>query len=82
MNYSSGKSNMKILSHKMKGKVIHYANPLPFSLTSTFLLLSRLQNKEYIYRGQQFERLSDFQARIQNQYPAAKIMEKLLPPNR
>ena len=46
------------------------------------LFLSSSQNKEYIYRGQQFERLSDFQARIQNQYPQAKIMEKLLPPNR
>ncbi|KAF8795296.1 Dedicator of cytokinesis protein 1 like protein [Argiope bruennichi] len=41
---------------------------------------SFLQNKTFIYRGKEYERLSDFSSRLLNQYPNAKLMTKLAPP--
>lgn len=39
-----------------------------------------LQNKVFIYRGKEYERLSDFSNRTLNQLPNAELMSKLTPP--
>ncbi|XP_014608633.1 PREDICTED: dedicator of cytokinesis protein 1 isoform X1 [Polistes canadensis] len=39
-----------------------------------------LQNKVFIYRGKEYERLSDFSSRTLNQLPNAEQMNKLSPP--
>ncbi|GLG95600.1 uncharacterized protein GBIM_02534 [Gryllus bimaculatus] len=39
-----------------------------------------LQNKVFIYRGKEYERLSDFSNRTLNQLPNAELMNKLTPP--
>ncbi|XP_046628912.1 dedicator of cytokinesis protein 1 isoform X2 [Neodiprion virginianus] len=39
-----------------------------------------LQNKVFVYRGKEYERLSDFCSRILNQLPNAEQMNKLSPP--
>ncbi|XP_076317091.1 dedicator of cytokinesis protein myoblast city isoform X3 [Tachypleus tridentatus] len=36
-----------------------------------------LQNKVFVYRGKEYERLSDFSNRLLNQFPNAQIMNKL-----
>ncbi|XP_013378716.1 LOW QUALITY PROTEIN: dedicator of cytokinesis protein 1-like [Lingula anatina] len=41
---------------------------------------SFLQNKVFIYRGKEYERLSDFTTRLQNQFPNAQLMKTLTPP--
>uniref|UniRef100_T1IIV8 Dedicator of cytokinesis protein 1 n=1 Tax=Strigamia maritima TaxID=126957 RepID=T1IIV8_STRMM len=40
-----------------------------------------LQNKVFIYRGKEYERLSDFSSHLQNQFPNAKLLTKLAPPD-
>lgn len=40
-----------------------------------------LQNKVYIYRGKEYERLADFNARILNEFPKAELLNKLTPPS-
>ncbi|KAF7990611.1 hypothetical protein HCN44_000416 [Aphidius gifuensis] len=40
-----------------------------------------LQNKIFVYRGKEYERLSDFCTRTLNQLPNAERMNKLSPPN-
>ncbi|XP_065350993.1 dedicator of cytokinesis protein 1 isoform X4 [Cloeon dipterum] len=39
-----------------------------------------LQNKVYVYRGKEYERLTDFSSRILLQFPNAELMNKLVPP--
>ncbi|KAK2584698.1 hypothetical protein KPH14_007033 [Odynerus spinipes] len=39
-----------------------------------------LQNKVFVYRGKEYERLSDFSSRTLNQLPNAEQMNKLSPP--
>mgnify|MGYP001547120460 CR=1 FL=1 len=39
-----------------------------------------LQNKVLIYRGKEYERLSDFSSRLQNQFPNAQLLKTLAPP--
>nr|CAD7394074.1 unnamed protein product [Timema cristinae] len=39
-----------------------------------------LQNKVFVYRGKEYERLSDFCSRTLNQLPNAELMSKLTPP--
>lgn len=39
-----------------------------------------LQNKVFIYRGKEYERLADFNARIMNEFPKAELLNKLTPP--
>ncbi|XP_063907750.1 dedicator of cytokinesis protein 1 isoform X2 [Zophobas morio] len=39
-----------------------------------------LQNKMFIYRGKEYERLADFNARILNEFPKAELLNKLTPP--
>ncbi|XP_044743403.1 dedicator of cytokinesis protein 1 isoform X2 [Chrysoperla carnea] len=39
-----------------------------------------LQNKVFIYRGKEYERLSDFSSRLLNHLPNAELMNKLTPP--
>ena len=39
-----------------------------------------LQNKTFIYRGKEYERLSEFSGRLMNQFPSAQLMNKLDPP--
>ncbi|XP_018575461.1 dedicator of cytokinesis protein 2 isoform X2 [Anoplophora glabripennis] len=39
-----------------------------------------LQNKIFIYRGKEYERLADFNARILNEFPKAELLNKLTPP--
>ncbi|PNF32874.1 hypothetical protein B7P43_G01874 [Cryptotermes secundus] len=39
-----------------------------------------LQNKVFVYRGKEYERLSDFSSRTLNQLPNAELMNKLTPP--
>lgn len=39
-----------------------------------------LQNKVYIHRGKEYERLSDFCSRTLNELPYAELMSKLTPP--
>lgn len=39
-----------------------------------------LQNKVFVYRGKEYERLSDFSSRMLNQYPIAQLMTKLALP--
>jgi len=34
----------------------------------------------FIYRGKEYERLSDFSSRTQLQFPNAELMKKLMPP--
>lgn len=41
---------------------------------------SFLQNKVFIYRGKEYERLSDFSNRTMNQFPNATLMQKLSKP--
>ena len=39
------------------------------------------QNKGFIHRGKEYERLSDFTARIQNHFPSAQLMKTLSTPS-
>lgn len=39
-----------------------------------------LRNKVFVYRGKEYERLDDFNARILNEYPKAELLNKLDPP--
>ncbi|VEN37349.1 unnamed protein product [Callosobruchus maculatus] len=39
-----------------------------------------LQNKVFIYRGKEYERLADFNVRILNEFPKAELLNKLTPP--
>ncbi|KAG5888714.1 hypothetical protein JTB14_035777 [Gonioctena quinquepunctata] len=39
-----------------------------------------LSNKAFIYRGKEYERLADFNARILNEFPKAKLLNYLTPP--
>lgn len=39
-----------------------------------------LQNKIFIYRGKEYERLADFNTRILNEFPKAELLNKLTPP--
>ncbi|XP_031352316.1 dedicator of cytokinesis protein 1-like isoform X2 [Photinus pyralis] len=39
-----------------------------------------LQNKTFIYRGKEYERLADFSSRTLNEYPNAELLNKLTPP--
>lgn len=39
-----------------------------------------LQNKVFVYRGKEYERLCDFSTRLLNQLPNAELMNKLTPP--
>ncbi|XP_028391608.1 dedicator of cytokinesis protein 1-like [Dendronephthya gigantea] len=39
-----------------------------------------LRNKEFIYRGKDYEQIGDFTVRIQNNFPTAQVMTKLTPP--
>ncbi|XP_067134875.1 dedicator of cytokinesis protein 1-like [Centruroides vittatus] len=39
-----------------------------------------LQNKVFIYRGKEYERLTDFNSRLLNQFPTAIVMKTLAPP--
>ncbi|KAF5292477.1 hypothetical protein FQA39_LY14024 [Lamprigera yunnana] len=39
-----------------------------------------LQNKMFIYRGKEYERLADFCTRTLNEYPNAELLNKLTPP--
>ena len=32
------------------------------------------QNKSFIYRGKEYERISDFSARLQNLFPSAQVL--------
>ncbi|XP_071948204.1 dedicator of cytokinesis protein 1-like isoform X2 [Antedon mediterranea] len=40
-----------------------------------------LRNKEFIFRGKEYERLADFVARLQQQFPNAQLMNKTTPPD-
>ena len=40
-----------------------------------------IQNKSFVYRGKEYDRLSDFSNRILNQFPNAELMTKLTPPD-
>lgn len=39
-----------------------------------------LQNKVFVYRGKEYERLGDFNSRIMNEFPKAELLSKLTPP--
>lgn len=39
-----------------------------------------LQNKVFVYRGKEYERLADFSSRVLNEFPSAELMNKLTPP--
>ena len=39
-----------------------------------------LQNKTFVYRGKEYERLSEFSGRLLNQFPNAQLLTKLGPP--
>lgn len=39
-----------------------------------------LSNKVFIYRGKEYERLADFNARILNEFPKAELLNKLTQP--
>ncbi|XP_054707947.1 dedicator of cytokinesis protein 1-like [Uloborus diversus] len=41
-----------------------------------------VQNKVFVYRGKEYELLSDFSSRLLNQYPTAQLMTKLAPPGK
>lgn len=40
-----------------------------------------LQNKVFIYRGKEYERLADFCSRILNEFPSAELLNKLTLPS-
>ncbi|XP_075232677.1 dedicator of cytokinesis protein myoblast city [Lycorma delicatula] len=40
-----------------------------------------LQNKAFVYRGKEYERLSDFCSRTLNQFPNAELLSRLTPPS-
>ncbi|XP_056005673.1 dedicator of cytokinesis protein 1-like isoform X3 [Ostrea edulis] len=42
---------------------------------------SFLQNKVYIYRGKEYERLTDFNLRMQTLFPNAELLKSLSPPS-
>ncbi|XP_060530077.1 dedicator of cytokinesis protein 1 isoform X2 [Cylas formicarius] len=39
-----------------------------------------LQNKVFVYRGKEYERLADFNTRVANEFPKATLLNKLEPP--
>ncbi|XP_008197863.2 dedicator of cytokinesis protein 1 isoform X2 [Tribolium castaneum] len=39
-----------------------------------------LQNKVFVYRGKEYERLTEFNTRILNEFPKAELLNKLTPP--
>lgn len=39
-----------------------------------------LQNKVFVYRGKEFERLADFNSRILNEFPKAELLKTLTKP--
>lgn len=39
-----------------------------------------LQNKVFIYRGKEYERLDDFNSRILNEFPKAELFKKITAP--
>lgn len=41
-----------------------------------------LQNKVFIYRGKEYERLDDFNSRILNEFPKAELFMKLTAPGK
>ncbi|XP_077992462.1 dedicator of cytokinesis protein 1-like isoform X2 [Glandiceps talaboti] len=41
-----------------------------------------LRNKLFIYRGKEYERLADFNSRLQNMYPSAKMLDKTTMPEK
>ena len=41
-----------------------------------------LQNKVFVYRGKDYERISEFSNRIMNEYPNAQSLNKLTPPGK
>ncbi|XP_059488659.1 dedicator of cytokinesis protein 1 [Neocloeon triangulifer] len=64
-------------------KIIEQIRPEPEYFRVAFYgrgFPSFLQNKVYVYRGKEYERLSDFSSRTQLQFPNAELMKKLVPP--
>ena len=43
---------------------------------SKFIAYLFLQNKMYIHRGKEYERLSDFSARLQTMFPNAEVRQR------
>ena len=39
-----------------------------------------LRNREFVYRGDQFERIADFQSRILSHFPRAQLLKYTEPP--
>ena len=51
-----------------------------YLLLLLFFLLSN-QNKVFVYRGVEYERIGSFTQRLQTEYPSAQILTKNTPPD-
>jgi hypothetical protein len=52
--------------------IIYPSNNFSFAFAFKIFFYA-LQNKVFIYRGKEYERLSDFSSRLQNQFPNAQV---------
>ena len=53
---------------------------IKFFFNHDFLLFSLLQNKVFVYRGLEYERIEAFTSRIQTEFPSAQIYSKITSP--
>ena len=58
-------------------------SPIFLSFTSFFISQTRLlQNKEFVYRGLEFEKLPAFTQRISDEFPGAQILPSNTQPDK
>lgn len=50
-------------------------------ISKCFKLKSIIQNKEFVYRGLEYERIEAFTQRLQTEFPSAQILTKNNPPS-
>ncbi|XP_037077483.1 dedicator of cytokinesis protein 1-like, partial [Pollicipes pollicipes] len=68
---------------RLYDKILHEIRPMPGYFRVAFCgrgFPAFLQNKVFVYRGREYERLTDFSARIQCLFPKAELMASLAPP--
>ena len=56
----------------------HIGNAFDTFLTISTVFVATLKNKEFIYRGLDFEKIADFTQRLASNFPEAKIFTKVL----
>jgi hypothetical protein len=51
-----------------------YESPLPFKLSNTYENNFQFQNKEFIYRGLEWEKIATFTQRLSAEFPNAQVL--------